>query len=73
MNEAECERSVRRRLKKLGYLVHKDRAQQITSNHLGGYMIVNGRDNTIIDGSDYDCSLDDLEERTKELEADEQR
>lgn len=70
MDIKQREDKARRRLRKEGYLVSKDRSHAITANHLGGYRVYDAHTNCVVRGSNYDCELDDLETFADELEAD---
>lgn len=54
------ENKARRKLAKEGYSLHKSRAR-LSIDNLGGYMISNDNDNTIVAGEKYDLSIEDVE------------
>lgn len=56
MNEVQ----VRRRLKILGYRLVKSRVRKININNHGGYMIIEINSNTVISGSKYELTLEDV-------------
>ena len=51
---------VRRRLKILGYRLVKSRVKKININNHGGYMIIEISSNTVISGSKYELTLEDV-------------
>jgi len=51
----------RRKLSKQGIVVRKSRAQAVTANNFGDYMLVNARRNAIIAGARYELTLEDIE------------
>ena len=51
---------VRRRLKILGYRLVKSRVKKININNHGDYMIIEISSNTVISGSKYELTLEDL-------------
>jgi hypothetical protein len=54
------EDQLRRRARKLGLSVHKDRARSISLDHQGGYQLYNPYSNFILAGVRYELTLDDL-------------
>ncbi len=56
------ERTLRRRLQKAGYALHKSRAKSIYANDFGGYMIVDVRLNAVVGGGKFDFDLEDVED-----------
>ena len=56
------EQTLRRRLQKAGYALHKSRAKNIHPNDFGGYMIVDVRLNAVVGGSRFDFDLEDVED-----------
>jgi hypothetical protein len=61
-----CESTLRRRIKKLGYLVKKSR-RGLSCNNRGGFMIIDPNRNIIIHGSRFELTLADLEQFCREL------
>lgn len=55
------ENRLRRWAGRLGYVLRKDRARRWGVNNQGGYMIVAADLNSVVRGTDYDESLDDVE------------
>jgi hypothetical protein len=51
---------VRRWLKILGYRLVKSRVKKININNHGGYMIIEISSNTVISGSKYELTLEDV-------------
>jgi hypothetical protein len=60
--ESRC----RRALAKYGYALHKNRKR--TGWNAGGYMILNGYNNTVAAGGDFELDLDDVVSWCAELE-----
>ncbi len=54
------ENKVRRWAKRLGYRVEKSRARALHINNRGLYQLIDDR-NTVVEGVDYDASLDQIE------------
>jgi hypothetical protein len=61
MNDTSRESSVRRKLRRQGYALRKDRARTWNSNHQGGYMIIWLDGNWVEAGENYTLTLDDAE------------
>ena len=59
-NEKTLKRKAQKALQDMGYAMHKSRAKNWSINNQLGYMIVNVRENSVVRGSDYDLSLDDV-------------
>lgn len=58
--EKNREQRLRRALNKCGYSLHKSR-RSFSSSNLGGYLIINQQNNTLVDGDRFNLSLDDVE------------
>lgn len=54
------ENKLRRALNKAGYVLHKSR-RSISTDNLGGYMIVDLYGNYVVAGSRFDLSLEDVD------------
>lgn len=52
--------SLRRRAAKLGYHFRKSRWRMDSADNLGGYQVVDVNRNSVVHGSHFDCSLDDV-------------
>ncbi|MBR3187557.1 MAG: hypothetical protein IKF59_05935 [Lachnospiraceae bacterium] len=52
---------IRKTLKENGYLLRKGRGT-VSPNNLGGYMIIDGRINGVVAGSDFELTLEDVVE-----------
>jgi len=52
--------ALRRRAAKLGYRFTKSNWRKDSIDNLGGYQIVDIGRNTVVNGSRFDCSLDDV-------------
>lgn len=63
------ENRLRRWAGRLGYEVRKDRARRWGLHHQGGYMVVWTSRNACVQGSDFECSLDDVESYLRYEEA----
>ncbi len=61
-DEKRREGRLRGRARTAGFRLKKDRARNYSSDHQGGYMIVNDWVNTIVAGEKFNMSLDDVEE-----------
>ena len=62
------ENQIRNKLKAAGYALHKSRAQRITSNDMGGYMVVDVEHNAAVVGPCFNASLDDVESWAQDME-----
>jgi hypothetical protein len=60
--EKNLEGRLRRKAKKHGLSIKRDRAQSISADHLGGYMIIDASRNLCLAGEKFDIELDQLEE-----------
>jgi hypothetical protein len=60
---------LRRRANKLELRVEKSRVRNTRYNNQGGYMLINWRHNTVVDGANYDLELEDLERAIARREA----
>lgn len=56
------EQSLRRRLLKAGYKLHKSRVKRLNSDNLGGYMIVDIYKHAVAWGSVFELTLEDVED-----------
>lgn len=61
-NTKSRENRVRRQLAKQGYRLCKSRTGGVYLNNLGGYMIVNANYNIVVAGSNFELSLEDVEQ-----------
>ena len=61
LNTKTRENRLRRRLAKMGYLLHKSR-KGISLDNFGDYMIVDMCANCVIAGSRFNLDLDDVEQ-----------
>ena len=52
---------IRKTLKENGYLLRKGRGT-VSPNNLRGYMIIDGRINGVVAGSDFELTLEDVVE-----------
>jgi len=57
----KSEKHLRDQLQKAGYILKKSRLQSTNVNNLGGYMIINTWNNTIVAGSRFELQLEDVE------------
>ena len=64
--ENRKEQSLRRLLKEAGYMMRKS-SGPITSNNLGGYMIVERSGNTVVAGSCFELAMEDVEEWARDM------
>lgn len=64
--EKNREQRLRRALNKVGYTLHKSR-KAFSLDNLGGYMIVWLRYNSVAAGSQFEFSLDDVEEWLQDM------
>lgn len=64
--DKKLEISLRRNLKKAGYLLRKSRKPISLDNH-GGYMIIDASSNTVVCGSCYELTLDDVVDWTHDI------
>lgn len=62
MSDKAIEQRNRRALQKNGYILHKSRARNWSINNQLGYMIVDASTNFVIQGSQFDLTLDDVTE-----------
>ena len=67
MNDKNRESALRRKMRKHGYSLHKSRSR-ITPDNDGAYMIVDVGTNTVVTGSRFDLSLDDVSEWAQDLD-----
>ncbi len=56
------ESTLRRRIKKMGYIACKSRWRRDSADNHGGFQILNPLRNTIVAGVRFDLTLEDLEE-----------
>lgn len=61
------EEQIRNKLKEAGYILHKSRAQRITSNNMGDYLVVDTETTAAILGPNFDATLDDVESWAQEM------
>ena len=64
--EGSMELSLRRMLRKAGYTVQRSRSS-IDPDNLGGYMVIDLASNTVVAGSRYELSLEDVWKWAKDL------
>lgn len=69
MYDTLTEAQLRRRYHVRGLRVCKSRARNLHSNNKGGFQLVDGWSNTVVDGYDYDLTADDLRGRLPDWEA----
>ena len=55
------ESTLRSRVKRMGYVLRKDRAKSVNADHCGGYMIVDADMNAVVAGAKFDLTLEDVE------------
>ena len=67
IKEKSIETWCRRQLYKKGLKLTKSR-RQISINNYGGYQLVDNYRNIVLDGSNYDLSLDDVKWRIENFE-----
>lgn len=67
ITEKNREQRLRRALNKRGYSLHKSR-RAFNADNLGGYLIANQQNNTLIAGERFNLSLDDVNEWLEYLE-----
>jgi len=61
MDNKNLEQSLRRKLKRRGYLMKKSRGQMNIDNH-GGFMIIDIHTNAVVDGNRFNLNLSDVED-----------
>lgn len=60
MEAKKKEEKLRKELKNLGYSLRKSRVKNPNLNDHGGYMIIQSNSNSVIAGSKFDLSLEDV-------------
>lgn len=60
--EKSRETALRHKARRLGLVLHKDRARSVSVGHLGGYMLTDDR-NCLVAGEQWELSLDDVAAR----------
>ena len=60
--EKSRENNLRKRLKKMGYMLKKSRARNIHLDNFGGYMICDGYTGCVIEGRWFHLTLNDVED-----------
>lgn len=66
-NDHARESRLRRKARRLDHVVYKLRIRNPHMNNLGGYMLCNDR-NVVVEGSNFELSLDALESWLDEIE-----
>jgi hypothetical protein len=59
--EAKREARLRRAARRHEFNLHKSRVRNPHTNDHGGYQLVELRTNTVVDGANFDMTLDDVE------------
>lgn len=60
MTSMKNERQLRYALRKAGYVLQKSRAKNLSLHNQLGYMIINAQYNICVGGSDYEYTLEDV-------------
>ena len=60
MTSMKNERQLRYALRKAGYVLQKTRAKNLSLHNQLGYMIINAQYNICVGGSDYEYTLEDV-------------
>ena len=55
------EGQLRRKLASQGFSLSKSRVQKFNADNLGGYMIIDSNNNSVITGKKYNLTLEDVE------------
>ena len=69
VSEKARENRVRRQADRFGYVLMKDRARRLSLGHFGDYMVVHAATDSVVWGSRFDATLDQIESFLAEEES----